>query len=101
MDLGVVLRQAREKKKLSQKEVAQMIDVSQKTYANYEMGKSQPCLKALAILEDELEVNILEVLKSQGIVFNQTGNSFKDQSTGIVNGFPKALKEQYELRIKE
>lgn len=75
--------------------MAQFIDVSQKTYANYEMGKSQPCLKALAILEDELEVNILEVLKSQGIVFNQTNNSFKDHSTGIINGLPKVLKQQY------
>lgn len=72
--------------------MAQFIDVSQKTYANYEMGKSQPCLKALAILEDELEVNILEVLKSQGIVFIKLV---------IVNGLPEALKEQYELRLKK
>lgn len=101
MALGTILRQAREVKKLSQEEVALALQVSQKTYANYESDKTMPSIQSLAALGSLLEIDILKALQNDGITFNQTGNEFKDNSTGIINQLPEKLIEQYEERLKE
>lgn len=101
MALGTILRQAREVKKLSQEEVALALQVSQKTYANYECDKTMPSIQSLATLGSLLEIDILKALQNDGITFNQTGNEFKDNSTGIINQLPEKLIEQYEERLKE
>jgi transcriptional regulator with XRE-family HTH domain len=101
MALGTVLRQAREVKKLSQEEVALALQVSQKTYANYESDKTMPSIQSLVTLGSLLEIDVLKVLQNNGITFNQTGNEFKDNSTGIINQIPDKLIAQYEARLKE
>jgi hypothetical protein len=44
------------------------------------MGKSQPCLQALAILEDELEVNILEVLNLKALYLIKPAAALKTKA---------------------
>jgi transcriptional regulator with XRE-family HTH domain len=101
MALGSILRQAREVKKLSQEEVALALQVSQKTYANYESDKTMPSIQSLAKMGSFLEIDILKALQNDGITFNQKGNEFKDNSTCIINQLPHKLIEQYEERLKE
>jgi len=36
-----------------------------------------------------LEIDVLKALQNNGITFNQTGNEFKDNSTGIINQIPE------------
>ncbi|QJP33311.1 hypothetical protein F0365_02255 [Nonlabens sp. Ci31] len=65
------------------------------------MDKTTPSIQSLAILGDLLEIDIIKALKSNGITFNQSGNEFKDNSTGIINQIPKQLIAQYEARLQE
>ncbi len=75
--------------------------MSQKTYANYEQEKTSPSIQSLAILSDLLDINVLEILKNNGVNFYQSDNEFKDNSIGIINQLPEKLIAQYEARLKE
>jgi len=102
MKIGNKLKRIRENKKISQQEVAHYLNISQKTYSNMEANKSIPSLVQLSKLGEFLEFDMLELLKEQGVTFNQSNNEFKDNSGSyIVNNLPEKLIEQYESRIKE
>jgi len=64
--------------------MADFLEVSQRTYSNFESDKSEPSLTQLSKLAEVLEFNLLDILQEQGVVFNQTNNKFKDNSKGIV-----------------
>lgn len=103
MKIGHKLKDKRDLKRLSQQEVADYLNVSQRTYSNFESNKSEPSLTQLSKLAEVLEFNLLDILKDQGIVFNQSNNEFKDNSNGIVmnSGVSSKLEVQYEARIKD
>ena len=103
MNIGHKLKSKRDVKKLSQQEVADFLNISQRTYSNIESNKSEPSLTQLSKLAEILEFNLLDMLKEQGIVFNQTYNEFKDNSQCIAlnNNSPEKLIAQYEARIKD
>ena len=52
------LKAARKRKKLSQKEVADFLGVVQKSYSQYETGRSQPPLPTLYLLSKKFNVSI-------------------------------------------
>jgi len=102
MQIGSKLKKLRENKRISQQEIANFLDISQKTYSNIESDKSKPSLTQLSKLSEFLDFDLLELLQEQGIVFNQKNNKFNDNSAGIVmNNLPEKLITQYEARIKE
>lgn len=104
MNIGHKLRTKRDLKKLSQQDVADTLEVSQRTYSNFESDKSEPSLTQLSKLAEVLEFNLLDMLQEQGIVFNQQNNEFKDNSNGIVlnnNYLSDKLITQYEAQIKD
>lgn len=84
MDIGSRLKNMRENKKNSQQEIADFLDISQKTYSNIESGKSTPSVTQLSKLSTLLDFDVLELLREEGITFNQSNNEFKDSSNGIV-----------------
>jgi transcriptional regulator with XRE-family HTH domain len=101
MQIGHKLKRIREVKKISQQEVAHYLNISQKTYSNIEADKSTPSLMQLSKLGEFLEFDMLELLKEQGVTFNQSNNEFKDNSGSyIINNFPEKLIDQYEDRLK-
>jgi DNA-binding XRE family transcriptional regulator len=63
MKLGKHLRKKRYEKKMSQQEIADFINVSQKTYSNFESDKSLPSILQLVNLSELLEFNFLELIK--------------------------------------
>jgi transcriptional regulator with XRE-family HTH domain len=71
MQLGTTLKRKREAKKLSQQEVADYLEISQKTYCNMESDKSAISISQLASLGHYLDFDVMEELEKQGIVFNQ------------------------------
>lgn len=100
MSTGTKLRQARERKKMSQEELALMLDTTQKTISNWESDKGFPSLDYLAKIETILEVDIFSLLAEKGIVFNQHND--KGDNAAIINkNFSEELKEQYEIRLLE
>lgn len=52
------LRELREEKKLTQKELAEQIKINKMTYNNYENGKREPNIATLINLADFYEVSI-------------------------------------------
>lgn len=101
MKIGGQLKKAREEKKFSQQEIANLLDISQKTLSNIESDKSNPTIKQLSKLSEIYELDILELLSHQGITFNQ--HNQEGENNGIVQNYhyPEKLIEQYEERIKE
>lgn len=50
MKIGHKLKKARESKRLSQHEVAEVLGISQKTISNIESNKSQPTVAQLSLI---------------------------------------------------
>lgn len=102
MKIGAQLKKAREEKKFSQQEIANLLDISQKTLSNIESDKSNPTIEQLSKLSEIYELDILELLSNEGITFNQH-NQEGGENNGIVQNyhFPEKLIEQYEKRIGE
>ena len=69
MDLGCRLKKIREEKKLSQHEVAHLLEVSQKTLSNFESGKTVPNILQIAKLGAIYELDMIEFLEKSGIFF--------------------------------
>lgn len=100
MALGEKLKQARLKKRFSQEYMAEMLDVSQKTYSNFENDKTTPSLSQIEKIAETLETSVLDFLSSEKISFNQS--NFTATNNGLIlNNLSEKIIEQYELRIKK
>lgn len=99
MQIGATLKRKREAKKLSQQEVADFLNISQKTYCNMESNKSDISIEQLSNLGEYLEFDVMEELEKQGIVFNQ--NNKKGNNNGIVVNNIDEVKALYEKIISE
>lgn len=99
MSLGEKLKQARLNKNFSQEYMAEMLNVSQKTYSNFENDKTVPSFSQIEEISKLLEVSILSFLKNEALSFYNTDN--KGGNNGLViNQISDKIVEQYELRIK-
>ncbi|WP_087941531.1 helix-turn-helix domain-containing protein [Algoriphagus faecimaris] len=67
MELGSQLKKAREDRKLSQQEVAHLLDVSQKTLSNFESGKTVPNILQIAKLGVIYGLDMIKLLEKSGI----------------------------------
>lgn len=65
---GKLIKELREKKKLTQLELANIINVSDKTISKWETGKGLPDISLIESLSKALEVSIVELLKGEYIV---------------------------------
>lgn len=63
MKIGKHLRIKRHEKRLSQQEVADFIDVSQRTYSNFESDYSMPSIIQLKKLSELLEFDYLKLFE--------------------------------------
>ena len=101
MTLGEKLKKTRLKKNFTQEYLADMLNISQKTYSNFENNKTTPDFPQMEEISKILEVSVLEFLSENGVSFNY------DNIHGGTNGFiyqnqiPVKLIEQYESRISE
>ena len=85
MSIGGKLRKLRQNKGYSQEYMAEILEISQKTYSNMENEKATISVTTLKKLAKELDVDLLELL-SDGKVIVQY-NTSQDTSTfnGVVN----------------
>ncbi len=70
MNLGAKLKKIREQNRYSQKEIADILNISQKTYSNIESGKSQINLETLAILSKLFDFDAIKLLEENEIFLN-------------------------------
>lgn len=101
MTLGEKLKKARINKNFTQEYLAEVLNISQKTYSNFENDKSKPDFSQVEEISKVLEISVLDFLSSDGLSFNY------DNVQGGNNGFiyqsqlPEKLIEQYEQRLKD
>jgi DNA-binding helix-turn-helix protein len=100
MSLGKKLKQVRLNKNLSQDFMAEMLEVSQKTYSNFENNKTKPDFSQIEKISKILDVSILEFLEDTE-KYNFYQNNTGTNNGFVVNNFSEKLIEQYELRIKK
>lgn len=99
MTLGDKLKKARIGKNLTQEYLAEVLNVSQKTYSNFENDKSKPAFAQVEDIAKHLDVSVLDFLSGDSVTINSTNG---DHSGFIYqNQLPEKLIEQYEERIKE
>lgn len=71
---GAVIRRLREKKKITQKELAGMIHVSGKAVSKWETGQGFPDISLLEPLAQALDISVIELLSGEDI--RNTNRSF-------------------------
>lgn len=64
------LKEFRKKVNLSQEQVANYINVNQRTYSGYELGKSEPSNEILIKLADLFHVSVDEILERKTSIIN-------------------------------
>jgi len=71
MKIGVLLKKEREINNLSQQEIADVLNISQRTYSNFESDKTLPSIIHLSKLSLLLNFDLFDFLKKQNIEFYQ------------------------------
>ena len=66
-DIGKFIQEIRKEKRLTQKELAELIGVSDKTISKWENGNSSPDTSMLMSLSEALEVTVNELLSAERI----------------------------------
>ena len=100
MSLGEKLKQARLTKNFSQEYMAEVLQISQKTYSNFENNKTKPDFSQIEEISKILETSILEFLTDNSFQFNTHNNEGRNNGF-VINNVSEKLIEQYELRIKK
>ncbi len=101
MTLGEKLKKARINKNFTQEYLAEVLNVSQKTYSNFENDKSKPAFAQVEDIAKALDVSVLDFLSGDNITVNQNDNEIAiAQNYATINTSEKLI-EQYEERIKE
>ena len=72
---GAVIRKLREKKKITQEDLADMIHVSGKAVSKWETGQGFPDISLLEPLAKALDISVIELLSGEDI--RNTNRSFK------------------------
>lgn len=98
-ELGKKLRTLRAEKGYTQEKIADILGIPQATYSNLENNKGKVDLKLLEKVASVYEIDMVELLKNESLVFNQKNSG--GQNGVIINQLSEKLIEQYEERIKE
>lgn len=72
---GKIIKELREKKKLTQLELANTINVSDKTVSKWETGKGLPDIFLLGPLTKALEVSVIELLNGEYVINKNKANN--------------------------
>ena len=76
---GATIRRLREKRKLTQQQLAQMLNISDKSVSKWETGRGYPDISLLQPLANALGVSMIELMSGEDIV--NTNRSFNINKT--------------------
>ena len=83
MEIGSKLKNARNKKGITQEQAAELLDVSRQTISNWENNKSYPDIVSVIKMSDIYSVSLDHLLKEEKSM-NQTYQEFLEESTNTV-----------------
>ena len=87
--LGDKIKLCRENKKMTQNEVADILDVSPATVSKYESGALEPNIESLKRLAELFEISIDELLKDEEEILDSSKVNVLE-----------VLREQKEMKLK-
>ena len=103
MRIGNKLRKLRMEKGYSQEYLAEVLEVSQKTYSNMENSKSSVSIDTLKKIAEEYKIDLIELLSDDRVIVQN--NSSRESSTFqggiIINHMSEELLNQMKERIEE
>lgn len=92
------LKTARERKNMTQKEVADSIGVAKSTYSLYESGQREPNVQTIKKISDVLNVSADELLglssEPQTIAAHFDGNEFTEDELDEIRQFAEFVKNR-------
>lgn len=94
MNIGYIIKGERKKKNLTQKELAEKINKSERMIQKYENGEVTPSIDIITKIADELNVDIIELI---------TGKSFKElmNSDGLLQDTIKDMDKEEASKLLE
>lgn len=99
--IGSKLRRLRMEKGYKQEYLADVLEISQKTYSNMENDKSSISLDTLKKIAQEYKIELIDLIKDDKVVIQN--NSSNDTSTlnGVINNHSEELIIQLKERIAD
>lgn len=91
MEIGSIIKSARNGAKLSQEQAAEAIGVSRQTISNWETGKSFPDIVSVIKMSDLYSVSLDHLLKEESSV-HQTYKEYLEESTNTVKSNERNAK---------
>ena len=77
---GKIIKELREKEQLTQMELANIINVSDKTISKWETGKGLPDITLIEVLSKALKVSVIEIMNGEHIMNqNKSSNMLKSR----------------------
>ncbi len=101
MQIGKKLKSARFEKNYTQEYIASVLNISQKTYSNFENNITQPNINQLQQIAKALDKNILDFLPNEKSNLTHNGQDKNQQTIFSTNNISEKLIQQYEERIKD
>ena len=96
MEIGKLIRKARNESALTQEQAAEFLGVSRQTISNWENGKSYPDIISVIKMSDLYSVSLDYLLKEETSM-NQTYKEFLEESTNTVKSREKLSRLSLSL----
>lgn len=91
MEIGAIIKKARQEKGLTQEAAAEALGVSRQTVSNWENGRTYPDILSVIRMSDLYTVSLDRLLKEEGSV-KQTYRDYLEESTNTVKSNERRSK---------
>lgn len=91
MDIGTMIKKARQEKELTQEAAAEALGVSRQTISNWENGRTYPDILSVIKMSDLYAVSLDRLLKEEDSV-KQTYRDYLEESTNTVKSNERRMK---------
>jgi len=98
MEIGTIIKNARNEAKLSQERAAEALGVSRQTVSNWETGKTYPDIISVIRMSDLYSVSLDHLLKEETSM-KQTYREYLEESTNVVKSNEKKSRLLLALAV--
>lgn len=111
MNIGNRIKEIRESKEISQRELAKKIKVKQSTISNYEKGVREPSLENIILIAKELDVSLdylltgkekeIRLSKEEYVFFSELFKLIKDNAKNFTSFEDRIIRQEDHLNSKK
>ncbi len=96
--IGNFIQEARKKKKLTQQQLAEKLNVTDRSVSNWENGKNMPDLSLFKPICDELDITINELMSGEKLSESEYGEKLEENIINVVSKVEKRNKTYLKTR---